>query len=109
MFTVKGANIFVKPTESTNNLLFTYYARYPELDNDADTNWLLLNTPSIYLRASLIEAFSFTRNPEQRDEAYKAYISAANGLVMQTRNSLQGVRLSPVVPGTNNLRRLGGF
>ena len=109
VFTIKGTDIFVKPTESTNVILFTYYARYPDLDVPAATNWLLQNTPSVYLRASLIEAFSFTRNPEQRDEAYKSYISAVNGLTMQTRNSLQGVRLSPSVPGVGNLRRVGGF
>ena len=109
VFTIKGAEILVKPTNEASAVIFTYYARFPELINDGDTNWILLNAPSIYLKGSLIEAYGFTRNKEARDSAYADYIAAANGLTMQTRGSLQGVRLSPSVPGVGNLRRIGGF
>lgn len=105
VFTIKGSVILVKPanTDDTDTAILTYYKQFPKLQNDTDTNDIMQNQPSIYLRASLIEAYSFIRNIEQRDEAYKAYIAAANGISMLTRKSLQGVRLSPTIPGTNTL------
>jgi len=104
VFTIKGAVLIVKPVPDDNpTVILTYYKQFPKLVNDDDTNTILQDQPSIYLKASLIEAYSFIRNIQERDEAYKSYIAAANGVSLLTRKSLQGVRLSPVIPDTNTL------
>ena len=43
VFTIKGSDIFVKPTQATNDLLLTYYRKYADLINDSDTNFILTN------------------------------------------------------------------
>ena len=53
-------------------------------------------------KASLIEAFGFTRNRESQDNAYADYVSAANGLSKQTRKALQPAKLFPSIPDADS-------
>ena len=101
LFTIENNQLLLKP-QVDGTADFVYYAKYEDLVNDGDTNFLLQNTPSIYLKGSLIEAFGFTRNREAQDNAYADYVSAANGLSMQTRKALQPARLFPTIPGADH-------
>ena len=99
VFTIKDDELFFLPAV-TGKANFTYYVRYPELINPTDTNWLLLNAPSVYFKGSLIEAFGFSRNKIAQDAAFADYIAAADGLTMQGRKAIQPARMYPSIPGT---------
>ncbi len=104
VFTVDDNAVLVKPAiEGTAT--FVYYARFPTLVDDSDTNDLLLNYPSIYLKASLIEAYGFIRNRDERTALLAEYVAAANGISAQTRVSLEPARFSPTIPGADAVRR----
>jgi len=105
VFTVEDQQLLLKPLV-TGTADFVYYARYATLENDSDTNFLLQNTPSIYLKGSLIEAFGFTRNRDAQNDAYVDYVSAANGLSMQTRKALLPARLFPSIPGADDISQI---
>ncbi len=107
VFTIDDNQIRLLPL-ATGKADFVYYAKYANLENDNDTNWLLINAPSIYLKGSLIEAYGFTRNQLAQASALADYVSAANGLSMQTRKALQPARLSPTIPGVDFIGRRHG-
>ncbi len=104
IFTIDDNAVLVKPLIA-GPATFVYYAKFDTLVNDGDTNELLLNFPSIYLKASLIEAFGFIRNREERAAALAEYIAAANGVSEQTRKAVQPARFSPTIPGADTVRR----
>lgn len=49
------------PTDSTA-LLINYYAKIPALSESQTANWLLTAHPDLYLAASLVEGFTYTRD-----------------------------------------------
>lgn len=60
---------------------FAYYKRFPTLVNDADTNWLLINHPSIYMYSALIEAYAHLKDDMRIPTATRMYAAAINALM----------------------------
>lgn len=56
----------------------SYYAKFPELIADEDTNWLLQNHPNIYLYSALIEAYHHVKNDGRVIAAARMFAAAAN-------------------------------
>lgn len=63
-FTIIGSSLYPFPI-STNDVELTYYQQIPALTEAAPTNWLLTKSPSVYLRAALLQAADFTRKPDE--------------------------------------------
>lgn len=61
--------------------IMSYYRRFAALVDDTDTNWLLVNCPSAYLYAALIEAYAHLKDEARISLAARMYASAVNGLV----------------------------
>lgn len=59
----------------------SYYRRFASLVDEADTNWLLVNCPSAYLYAALIEAYAHLKDEARIALAARMYASAVNGLM----------------------------
>lgn len=121
-FTVEAGSIYVSPAASGTATL-TYYARFPALgvgeavtdrteatvtlrDGTAVTergvtlNWLISDAPAVIYNAILIEAWSFLRNPEKRDEAFAAYIASLEGLALSDVSSRLSIStLAPRIRG----------
>lgn len=71
MFSTSGRTIYVAPTaDATVGTVFdlVYFARFPALVNDADTNYLLTNHFDLYLYATLAEAAQYIQDREARLE-----------------------------------------
>jgi hypothetical protein len=56
-----GDNLYFNGTGSVQGV---YYTEIAALSDTNTTNWLLTAHPSVYLRASLLEAAIYTRDPE---------------------------------------------
>lgn len=55
-FLIRGTTISVRRSVSTSPLQFDYFATIPALTALAPTNWLLLDSPDVYLAGVLVEA-----------------------------------------------------
>lgn len=62
---------------------FYYYARFARLVNNADTNGLLTLRPSLYLSASMVEAYVFLDDPENEARWENVYQRAKRGAQSQ--------------------------
>jgi hypothetical protein len=77
-YTVEGENIVLGPAPDsayTGRLL--YYKKFTALSAGTDTNWILANSPGIYLSGSLAELFRYARNMDQAT----AHLATFSGLV----------------------------
>lgn len=73
-FTVDGNTIKV---QGGSECVINYWAKYDAFSADADTNWLLTNSPDVYLFASLVEANDYLRDDVARDRCMDRYKRAA--------------------------------
>lgn len=99
IYTIEQDQIHVAPAgDGTIEML--YYAAFPTLSDDTDTNWLLQNT-DVYFFASMAEAWRYSRNQQQVQSALTSYaglVSGLNGTEQKGRRS--GQVLAPeTVPG----------
>jgi hypothetical protein len=82
-YTIEGNTLTVAPGGGSNVIKATYWQRYAPLVADADTNWLLINAPAVYLQGALIEAWGYLQAMDQQQAAVAAYKTAAEGLTAQ--------------------------
>lgn len=62
-FAISGGNMYLGPAPAgTSSIKVEYYQTIPALGASQATNWLLTDHPDIYLYASLVEAFAFSRD-----------------------------------------------
>lgn len=81
IYTIEGDNIILAPspdTAYTGRIL--YYKKFDALSLDADTNWLLVNAPSVYVYGTLLEAFKYIRNSDKAQENLNAFAGTINAL-----------------------------
>lgn len=80
-YTVEGENLVLGPTPDssyTGQMLF--YQRFASLSADADTNWLLVNAPGVYLYGTLLELYKYARNMEQAQASLNSFSGLVNAL-----------------------------
>lgn len=81
IFTEEGNSIFLGPTPDTAYTgKILYYKKFTALANDADTNWLLVNAPSVYLFGTLLEAYSHIRNMDEGTNYLNKFAGTVNAL-----------------------------
>lgn len=98
-FTVEGNVLSVSPM-ITGTLKISYYARPTPLVLDADTNPVLTAYPTLYLRAMLIEAYSWLRDSDMLSQEVAAYRAAVDGIAKYARRQRMGAnRMAPRIPG----------
>ena len=65
-YTIVGDNILFGPTpDGAYDYSITYYKAFDALGDDAQTNWLILNAPDLYLYGTLLQAEPFLMNDER--------------------------------------------
>ena len=80
-FTVEGNELVFGPAPDgsyTGQLLF--HKKFTAFSDDADTNWLLTNSPGTYLHGALAEAHLFARNSAQAAAELSMFAGAINSL-----------------------------
>lgn len=80
-YTIEGTKILLDPPLASQTINIAYYAKFTTPSNDADTNWLMTNAPTVLFHALRIEAYDFLRNPELMQTAFARYKSAVEGIV----------------------------
>lgn len=66
VFSIEANQIIFGPVpDGIYPISASYYAKFPALSADADTNWLLTNYPSLYLFGTLAEAAPFVMDDER--------------------------------------------
>lgn len=90
-YTIEGENfVFAPVPDSAYTFKVLFWQAFAALSDDADTNWLLTNTPNVYLYTTLLEASIFTRNAERINLYLGLSRSAINGLNASTARSQMG-------------------
>ena len=65
-YTIVGDNILFGPTpDDAYSYSMTYYKSFDALADAAQTNWLILNAPDLYLYGTLLQAEPFLMNDER--------------------------------------------
>lgn len=98
----RAGRILVRPTPSTEspvNLSVEYYARFPALVEDEDTNWLLNNAYDVYFNAGMAAVGTFLED-EEMETMYLRKYETAYGMAQRTatRNQIPNVMIHNVNP-----------
>lgn len=80
IYTQEGSSLKFAPAMS-GTVKILYYARPDALQNDADTNWLMVSAPSVYREAIMFEVARFLRESELQQQAFASFKSAIGGLM----------------------------
>lgn len=99
-FTIIGSDLYTFPL-SSSTIELTYYRQIPALTEDAPTNWLLTKSPSVYLRAALLQAADYTRKTEEiakHATMLRGMVSGLNHTNMMGNYARAGVTMKGVTP-----------
>jgi hypothetical protein len=88
-YAIVGRDIVVTPTPSSGSLDLDYYQRLPVLTDSNTTNWLLTDSPHIYLYTSLLHATPFLMD----DARYAVFNNTVSQQVMSAVRSQQTLAL----------------
>ncbi|MBB4230029.1 phage adaptor protein [Rhizobium mongolense] len=91
-YVVTGNTIEIRPVPSTDYVVeLYYYQRLPSLSVSNPTNWLITNFPTVYLRASLAQAYHWLKDFDA-EQAEKDLTSDALSAVVRdhTRSTMYG-------------------
>ena len=84
VYTLIGSKIYLGPTpDAVYTLLIDNYQAFAALSDGAPTNWLITNTPDLYLYATLLEAYSFIRDDREAAKYGQLVDAAINRVVME--------------------------
>jgi len=82
VYSILGDEFQFKPVpDDSYTVEIEYFARFPALSGDNDTNWLLTNQPGVYLYASLVQAAPYLDDNEKIATwagLYNAEVNALN-------------------------------
>lgn len=81
-FSLRGNSLVFSPSFS-QNVEITYYAKFPALVNDTDSNWLTNNASSVYISAMLVEVGYYTVDPDMTARELSRFASVMNSLQAQ--------------------------
>ena len=88
-YAIVGRDIVVTPTPASGSLDLDYYQRLPVLSDSNTTNWLLTDSPHIYLYTSLLHATPFLMD----DARYAVFTNTVSQQVMAAVRSQQTLAL----------------
>lgn len=63
VYTIMGSQLTVAPADDTS-LTLNYYQQIPALSVASPTNWFMTAYPDAYLKGTLVECFTFTRDTD---------------------------------------------
>lgn len=98
-FTIVGTSLYTYPLVS-NNVNLVYYQAIPALTSST-SNWLLVKSPGIYLRATLVQAAAFIHDDSEltkQAQLASALIAGLNRSDMLGRFSRAGLTIRGVAP-----------
>lgn len=98
-FTIIGASLYTFPL-AQNDIEITYYQAIPPLASNT-SNWLLAKSPSVYLRAALVQAAEFIKDDAEaakQAEMARSLIAGLNRSDMLGKFARAGVTLRGVTP-----------
>ena len=82
-YTVVGDELQVNA--SSGEIEITYWARIPPLDDQNETNWLILAHPDVYLYGCLAEAFLYAQDPVQAQTFSSLFRETVNKINQQDK------------------------
>ena len=87
-FSIEGRTIYLAPSAASTGTDFdlVYYAAYPALTDDAQTNYLLTNAYDLVLKLVLAEACDFLQDEMKRDEFFAQYASIRREFLNQDQD-----------------------
>lgn len=90
-YTIIGTEFQFKPVpDTTYEVEIAYFARFPSLSGDSDSNWLLINQPGIYVYGALVQAAPYIGDDERTAlwaNLYNAEVKAINKQDKEARYS----------------------
>ena len=81
-FSLRGSTLVYSPT-FPNDVEIVYYASFPSLSEDTDTNWLSTNASAVYISALLVEVAYYMRDDELAQRELARFASVMNSLQSQ--------------------------
>lgn len=99
-FTIVGTSLNTYPLVS-NNVNLVYYQAIPALSTLTPSNWLLVKSPGVYLRASLMQAADYTKDDGELTKQAQlagALIAGLNRSDMLGKYSRAGLTMRGVTP-----------
>lgn len=77
--------VMVLGADASFPVQLTYYAKYATPSADADTNWLLVNAPGVYLASMLVEFARWSRDDALGAREAGSYASAVGAVTATDR------------------------
>ncbi len=100
VFTIEGNSLFLGPIpDQSYTAKILYYKKFTPLSDSDDTNWLLVNAPSVYLYGTLLEAFSQARSMEQAQTYLNKFAGTVNSLIKADKQDRYPTPWNSVVDG----------
>lgn len=81
-FSLRGGTLVYSPSFS-QSVEILYFASFPRLVNDSDTNWLSTNAPAVYISSLLAEVGYYTRDDQLTQRELARFASVMNSLQAQ--------------------------
>lgn len=81
-FSLRGNTLVYSPSFS-QDVEITYYAKFPALLDDSDTNWLTNNAPAVYIASILAEVGYYTSDDNLTQRELARFASVMNSLQAQ--------------------------
>ena len=95
LYSISGNRLLIAPAPGEQTVAIRYFARFPALTQDADTNWLLTNAYDIYLYAVLREINQYISDDEKALYWKNEYLEAVSDL--HTSNSSSRMSGGPLI------------
>lgn len=96
-YTIIGTEFQLKPIpDTTYEVEIAYLARFTTLSADADSNWLLVNQPGIYVYGALVQASPYLKDDERTGlwaSLYNAEVESINKQDNEARYSGASLRM----------------
>lgn len=81
-FSLRGNSLVFSPSFS-QDVEITYYAKFPALVSDADSNWLTTNASAVYISALLVEVGYYAMDDAMTQRELARFASVMNSLQAQ--------------------------
>lgn len=83
-YTIEGGNIVITPPPAgTETYKLQYYAKIPALSGAALTNWLITDSPDLYLYATLIQSAPFVKDDPRLATWGQMYVGIKEEMQLQ--------------------------